>query len=85
MSATGMSRACTTTEEKFLNFLKFFTHLSNMSYNSEQACFIDRIQSRAYYQAKLAGARFISIAWAGIKLSKKLGGRGGKQLEEMPN
>ena len=34
-----------------------------MSFDSEEAHLIDRIQASAYYQTKQAGASFISIAW----------------------
>lgn len=41
-----------------------------MSFDSEQAGVIDRIQASAFYQAKLAGAEFISLAWVAKKLQR---------------
>lgn len=41
-----------------------------MSFDSEQARVIDRIQASAFYQAKLAGAAFISIDWVSKKLKR---------------
>ena len=41
-----------------------------MSYDSETARFIDRIQASAFYQAKQEGADFISIAWVAKKLKR---------------
>ena len=39
-----------------------------MSFELETARLIDRIQASAFYQAKLAGANFISIDWVAKKL-----------------
>jgi len=41
-----------------------------MSFDSEEAHLIDRIQASVYYQAKQAGASFISIAWVPKKLRR---------------
>ena len=41
-----------------------------MSFDSESARLIDRIQASAFYQAKLAGANFISIDWVAKKLRR---------------
>ena len=41
-----------------------------MSFDSETARLIDRIQASAFHQAKLAGAEFISIAWVASKLKR---------------
>ena len=41
-----------------------------MSYDTDQARFIDRIQASAFYQAKIAGATFISIPWVAKKLKR---------------
>ena len=41
-----------------------------MSFDSESARLIDRIQASAINQAKLAGANFISIDWVAKKLRR---------------
>ena len=41
-----------------------------MSYDTDQARLVDRIQARSFYQAKVAGAQFISIAWVAKKLKR---------------
>lgn len=41
-----------------------------MSFDSEPARIVDRIQACAFYQAKLAGATFISIGWVAKKLKR---------------
>ena len=41
-----------------------------MSFDSESARLIDRIRASAFYQAKLAGANFISIDWVAKKLRR---------------
>ena len=41
-----------------------------MSYDSEEARVVDRIQATAYYQAKIAGADFITRKWVASKLKR---------------
>ena len=41
-----------------------------MSFDSEEARLVDRIQATAFYQAKLAGANFITRQWVAKKLKR---------------
>jgi len=41
-----------------------------MSFDSEEACLVDRIKATAFYQAKISGADFITRKWGADKLKR---------------